>query len=372
MRAFFFLVFLALGILSLGCGQSNQEKPADTNGDAKNGSSPAGPTLAPDRVPTVTEVASSPTLHHGAWRIITVRGESVPGDKAAGIVFRPDGSALIINDDVDLGAYIWDDNVKPQRLQLIHEGRRSSTLFLANFTAKGELVLIEVNDAAELIPNIDGQVAAGSLRQSLPNSMVMERDDDLLKNEKVVAYAAVLDAVARGEKPPQAPDSLVFRSEISDVVPVSGTVTLNGEPLPGAVVSFLPATTERSTRFNLAQRLASGVTDASGNFSLTYQRLPRTRPGARPGALPELLEGAPEGDYQVIVQKAPGGEPLVTNIGALTMKLYERSDAYVGTVEAEGADPPTPQENSVIGIEYVTVGRDGAKVALAFESGQEE
>ena len=200
----------------------------------------------------------------------------------------------------------------------------------------------------------------------------MERDDDLLKNEKVVAYAAVLDAVARGEKPPQTPDSLVFPSEISDVVPVSGTVTLNGEPLPGALVSFFPASTERSARFNLAQRLASGVTDASGNFSLTYQRLPRTRPGARPGALPELLQGAPVGDYQVIVQKAPGGEPLVTDISAVTMNFYERSAAYADTVQAEGDDPPTPQEISVIGFEYVTVGSDGAKVALAFKSGQEE
>ena len=77
MRAFFFLVLLALGILSLGCGQSNQEKPADTNGDVKNDSSPAAPALAPDRVPTVTEVTSSPPLHHGAWRIITAGGENI-------------------------------------------------------------------------------------------------------------------------------------------------------------------------------------------------------------------------------------------------------------------------------------------------------
>ena len=54
------------------------------------------------------------------------------------------------------------------------------------------------------------------------------------------------------------------------------------------------------------------------------------------------------------------------------MKLYERSAAYADVVQAEGDDPPTPQENSVIGIEDVTVGSDGARVALAFESGQEE
>lgn len=48
----------------------------------------------------------------------------------------------------------------------------------------------------------------------------------------------------------------------SGVVPVSGTVTLDGEPLAGALVSFYPQ--EEGKRFS------TGTTDASGHYELVY------------------------------------------------------------------------------------------------------
>ncbi len=46
----------------------------------------------------------------------------------------------------------------------------------------------------------------------------------------------------------------------SNVVPVSGTLTFQGKPVPNAVVHFVPE----------AGRPSIGETDASGKFTLTY------------------------------------------------------------------------------------------------------
>lgn len=48
-----------------------------------------------------------------------------------------------------------------------------------------------------------------------------------------------------------------------DIVPVSGTVTLDGEPLPNATVRFTPIE---------GNRPVEAVTDASGNYKLRYTR----------------------------------------------------------------------------------------------------
>jgi len=48
----------------------------------------------------------------------------------------------------------------------------------------------------------------------------------------------------------------------SGVAPVSGTVTLDGEPLSGALVSFYPQ--EEGKRFS------TGTTDSSGHYELVY------------------------------------------------------------------------------------------------------
>jgi len=67
-------------------------------------------------------------------------------------------------------------------------------------------------------------------------------------------------------------------------VPVTGTVTLDGNPVEGATVSFAPQATEGRT--------AVGVTDSQGKFKLNTA-------GAGAGAMP--------GKYNVAISKTTGG-----------------------------------------------------------------
>jgi hypothetical protein len=71
----------------------------------------------------------------------------------------------------------------------------------------------------------------------------------------------------------------------SETVPVTGTVTLNGQPAKDAEVIFTPS----------QGRVASGATDAAGRFSLSTNK---------PG------DGAVPGDHKVtIVEYYPPGKP---------------------------------------------------------------
>ncbi len=85
---------------------------------------------------------------------------------------------------------------------------------------------------------------------------------------------------------------------VSGLVKVTGTVTLDGQPVEGAAVSFSPAGNEG--------RASAGVTDAQGRFSLAPV-------GGGQGALP--------GKYQVAISKTQvtGGAPTAT-----TREEYER------------------------------------------------
>src|SRR5262249_28892104 len=70
-------------------------------------------------------------------------------------------------------------------------------------------------------------------------------------------------------------------------IKVEGVVTLDGQPLPGATVSFLP---------NEGGRTASGRSDADGSFRLTTFN---TDDGALPG------------EYKVIVTVVKGDEEMM-------------------------------------------------------------
>jgi hypothetical protein len=74
---------------------------------------------------------------------------------------------------------------------------------------------------------------------------------------------------------------------------VSGTVTLNGQPLPGAGIMFLPRGDTRGTG-------AMGMTDEAGKYTL------KTDYGG---------PGAPEGEFAVTISKVMNrdGTPYIPN-----------------------------------------------------------
>ena len=99
--------------------------------------------------------------------------------------------------------------------------------------------------------------------------------------------AAALAVTAAGCGPPQADyDSL-------NLAEVSGRVTLDGEPLPGAIVRFHNAQNRR--------RFAYGQTDGEGRYSMRFNS---EQTGVRPGekavvittadAVPEMIGGGGE------------------------------------------------------------------------------
>ena len=63
--------------------------------------------------------------------------------------------------------------------------------------------------------------------------------------------------------------------DLPTTVPVTGTVTLDGNPVEGATVNFMSET---------ENRLASGTTDASGKFTLQTIVGSQTTPGAVVGS----------------------------------------------------------------------------------------
>lgn len=69
-------------------------------------------------------------------------------------------------------------------------------------------------------------------------------------------------------------------------VPVSGVVTLNGQPLSAATVIFIPQGQTKGTE-------CQGKTDESGGYRLTQQH----------GG-----EGAPPGDYKVVINRLLRGD----------------------------------------------------------------
>jgi len=87
-----------------------------------------------------------------------------------------------------------------------------------------------------------------------------------LKYNKALAALALFAALGCGQ---------------NNMVPVKGTVTLDGQPIEGALVKFIP-------KPGAASHEATAVTDASGNFSL--------------GTLKDG-DGAWRGVYKVCVQK---------------------------------------------------------------------
>lgn len=135
--------------------------------------------------------------------------------------------------------------------------------------------------------------------------------------------------------------------EGTPTVGVSGTVTLDGEPLEGAEVHFL------------AENFAStGMTGADGRY--------------------ELVQGAPPGENTVYIRKPmPGselaGDPVETGLDELQMQLGEEgvSDepATVGAPPADDQIPPrfSDPEKTTLTYQVPEGGTDNADFRLQSE-----
>jgi hypothetical protein len=106
-------------------------------------------------------------------------------------------------------------------------------------------------------------------------------------------------------------------------VPVSGTVTLDGKPIPGAELICTPVKSTRGTG-------ASGRTDQDGKYEL------HDRSGAK---------GAPAGEYRVSILKA----------------------GLAGIPKKTG-DVPDPTLASLIGVQNVTVPEGGGTLDFPLKS----
>jgi hypothetical protein len=100
-------------------------------------------------------------------------------------------------------------------------------------------------------------------------------------------------------------------------VKVTGTVTYNGEPVPGATVAFSPKAKDGHA--------AAGTTDDSGNFTLSTF-------GSGDGAVP--------GSYYVGVSKFEGGEEVAAT--GTEEEVYDAmAEAGVDTMGGGGAEAAT-------------------------------
>ncbi|MDF1746838.1 MAG: carboxypeptidase-like regulatory domain-containing protein [Gimesia sp.] len=98
---------------------------------------------------------------------------------------------------------------------------------------------------------------------------------------------------------------------VEELVPVGGTLLVDGKPLDGVAVTFIPDVSKKN-------RGGSGTTDATGAFTVTH--LGRNLPGLPPGkytlaysrmrlsdgsAAPKLKVGEPENPENIPIEMLP-------------------------------------------------------------------
>lgn len=127
---------------------------------------------------------------------------------------------------------------------------------------------------------------------------------------------------------------------LKDLVPATGRVTLDGEPLSGAIVTFFPDIAVAGGRE------ATAVTDADGVYELVTPV---------PGASRNQSKGALPGEYVVSISKIamPDGRPVPEGItddadamekGAEESVPAKYSDPQASTLKATVA-PPKAENN---------------------------
>ena len=132
-------------------------------------------------------------------------------------------------------------------------------------------------------------------------------------------------------------------SDRPNVVPVSGTVTYNGQPVDGATVTFI---SKGSARASL------GVTDANGVFRLTTYG--------------EQNDGAPPGEYVVTIAKLEGGSAAtLSGVPEDTTQLGYEVNSETDKQEEAKSLLPEKYNGADSGL-TATVGADGTN-GLKFE-----
>ena len=123
------------------------------------------------------------------------------------------------------------------------------------------------------------------------------------------------------------------RSDLPELGEVHGTVTLDGAPLPNAIVNFTPKE---------AGRPSSGETDENGNYTLLY-----------------LVDvpGALVGEHTVLI------EPVIT----ADMDDYDPDDP-----ESGGAPPPVYPASASDGSIVETVSAGDNEINIPLISGESE
>jgi hypothetical protein len=143
------------------------------------------------------------------------------------------------------------------------------------------------------------------------------------------ALAAALAAVAAWLAPLAGCGARDDRSGPPVLVPVRGTVRLDGKPLAGAVLTFLPADVKRGT-------FSVGETDAEGTYKLTYSTSEGTTPGDYRVTVSylESTQGRPQG---ISARYSPSYRPEM--VGARERLPEEYSTQAKTTLRA--TVPPT-------------------------------
>ena len=109
-----------------------------------------------------------------------------------------------------------------------------------------------------------------------------------------------------------------------DTEPVSGTVTMDGKPVEGAQVVFVPSGSGRA---------ASGTTDASGRFKLTTFN-------------PQ--DGAVVGSYAVTISKVEGGSAVNVNVEGLSEEEASKkaAEAFYNSAAAKNVGSPKAKDKA--------------------------
>jgi hypothetical protein len=135
-------------------------------------------------------------------------------------------------------------------------------------------------------------------------------------------------------------------SNVPELAKVSGTITMDGKPLPDATVTFFP----QSLQGDQAARPATGATDESGHYELHYST---TESGARPGQYKVAVSTyRPEGEDRD-GNEVPGSPETVPGV-------YNTQTTLSADVKVDGSpldfklqsnagpviQPPSPSEDT--------------------------